>query len=338
MNGLHLKDRRRRGQAVVLVALMAVALVAFVGLALDGAQVFERRRMMQNAADSGSMAGAYALGNAMARSIIEGQVQSYTVGGGGFGNRADNWEGVFLPSNNDVKTTNPSASDNCVRVTTYVTFGTYFMGIVGFNAMNTSAQATACAGPIGMTNAPLWPMVVHTPSITSPLSYGQVYTLFNDNGTNYQPGTFGWVDFNGGNNNSTDTLNWLNGQSASPYMTYLYSGGECDQNQATSKTMLSIGDCLDGDTGLGNTQNIRDAIVAHQGMSVTVLFYDTANSEQGHKMYHVVGFARLVVSVVNMTGNPKTVMGYFQHYIMPGEICITNCGGVSGVKSVNLTN
>src|SRR5512143_3985007 len=105
MNNLHLKDRKERGQAAALVALMAVALVAFVGLALDGAQVFERRRQMQNAADAGAMAGAYGLSVAQAGGVIAGQVQKYTVGGGGIGNRAEAWEGVYLLKS-DLNSTN----------------------------------------------------------------------------------------------------------------------------------------------------------------------------------------------------------------------------------------
>src|SRR5215210_5473266 len=46
-----------RGQAMVLIALCMLALVAFVGLAVDGGSLYLQRRTAQNAADGASLAG-----------------------------------------------------------------------------------------------------------------------------------------------------------------------------------------------------------------------------------------------------------------------------------------
>src|SRR5690242_3236256 len=48
--------RNRKGQTVVIVALCMLALVAFVGLAVDGGSSLLQRRTMQNAADAGALA------------------------------------------------------------------------------------------------------------------------------------------------------------------------------------------------------------------------------------------------------------------------------------------
>ena len=48
--------RTRKGQTVVIVALCLLALVAFVGLAVDGGSTLLQRRTMQNAADAGALA------------------------------------------------------------------------------------------------------------------------------------------------------------------------------------------------------------------------------------------------------------------------------------------
>lgn len=48
--------RIRKGQTVVIVALCMLALVAFVGLAVDGGSTLLQRRTMQNAADAGALA------------------------------------------------------------------------------------------------------------------------------------------------------------------------------------------------------------------------------------------------------------------------------------------
>lgn len=50
-----------RGQALVLVAVLLLGLVAVVGLATDGGLVFAQRRELQNLADAAALAGAMQL-------------------------------------------------------------------------------------------------------------------------------------------------------------------------------------------------------------------------------------------------------------------------------------
>ncbi len=52
---------RSRGQAAILVALVAIAVVAFVALAVDGGQAYSLRRQAQNAADGAAIAGTYVM-------------------------------------------------------------------------------------------------------------------------------------------------------------------------------------------------------------------------------------------------------------------------------------
>ncbi len=51
----------RRGQTVVVVVLSLVALLAVLGLALDGSRLYRTRRILQNAADAAALAGAQEL-------------------------------------------------------------------------------------------------------------------------------------------------------------------------------------------------------------------------------------------------------------------------------------
>jgi hypothetical protein len=53
--------QQERGQSLVLVALAMVGLMAFAGLALDGGLAYATRRVAQNAADSGAIAGSHEL-------------------------------------------------------------------------------------------------------------------------------------------------------------------------------------------------------------------------------------------------------------------------------------
>ena len=54
------KHSMERGQALILIVMLAIALVGIVGLAVDGGYAFANRRHAQNTADSAAMAGALA--------------------------------------------------------------------------------------------------------------------------------------------------------------------------------------------------------------------------------------------------------------------------------------
>src|SRR5260221_10000586 len=47
------------GQAIVLIALAMIAILALAILAIDGGRFYSQRRINQNAADAGSLAGIY---------------------------------------------------------------------------------------------------------------------------------------------------------------------------------------------------------------------------------------------------------------------------------------
>jgi hypothetical protein len=53
-----IKNNSQRGQALVLVALAIIGMLAMLALVLDGGTTFMNRRAMQNAADAGALAGA----------------------------------------------------------------------------------------------------------------------------------------------------------------------------------------------------------------------------------------------------------------------------------------
>ena len=59
MNKVLKKAQRESGQSAVLFALMFVGLIAFVGLAVDGGQTFNERRITQNASDASVLGGVH---------------------------------------------------------------------------------------------------------------------------------------------------------------------------------------------------------------------------------------------------------------------------------------
>ncbi|TMF12956.1 MAG: hypothetical protein E6I37_06110, partial [Chloroflexi bacterium] len=57
-----IKIRRRGvGQAIVIMALAMVAICGMLALAIDAGRLYFQRRLMQDAVDSGSLAGAQSL-------------------------------------------------------------------------------------------------------------------------------------------------------------------------------------------------------------------------------------------------------------------------------------
>ncbi|MEM5775250.1 MAG: Tad domain-containing protein, partial [Anaerolineaceae bacterium] len=55
----------QRGQVIILFVLALVGLLAFAGLAIDGAMVYSDRRVAQSSSDSAALAGAGAAGTTM---------------------------------------------------------------------------------------------------------------------------------------------------------------------------------------------------------------------------------------------------------------------------------
>ena len=79
----------QRGQILVLFTLAVVAMIAMVGLVIDGGSAFAQRRGQQNVADLAALAGADALLNgqtqAQATTVAKNVAtsNSYTDGAGG---------------------------------------------------------------------------------------------------------------------------------------------------------------------------------------------------------------------------------------------------------------
>ena len=57
---------KKKGQSLVLIALMMVAILGMIALAIDGGTLWGQRRFMQNGADSAALGGATLLGNSVA--------------------------------------------------------------------------------------------------------------------------------------------------------------------------------------------------------------------------------------------------------------------------------
>ncbi|MEI7772194.1 MAG: pilus assembly protein TadG-related protein [Chloroflexales bacterium] len=154
------RRRRAEGQAIIFLALAFVVLVAFLGLALDGANAFGQRRRVSNAADAASLAATRMLvtvningGNGQ---TINDAIREFLVNNNGIDPTTSTWEAsyvsrddpdtVIAPVENDVA---PPEGARGVRVELSFTFDTAFMSVMGQNTLTVGATSTSTYGALG---------------------------------------------------------------------------------------------------------------------------------------------------------------------------------------------
>jgi hypothetical protein len=135
---------RQKGQSIVLIALMMVAIIAFVGIAVDVGFIFARGSQLQSAIDSAALAGVVELsGWTPGNTTLEGAARTKSA--------------QFLNANNmPVSVTNSINITNNVRVnntplgaTQYAVTATwpvetFFLKVIGFREpINLTRSATA---------------------------------------------------------------------------------------------------------------------------------------------------------------------------------------------------
>ena len=198
--------RDERGQILVLFALGAIAMIAMVGLVLDGGDTFTQRRDQQAGADMAAMAGANAYmnagGNPAAKRAAAIAAASAAATRNGYTQGTDATTiGV---------TVNYLSSGASVVVDLTKAHNNNFAKIMGFNSWPVSVTATAMAGTIDTAEgAAPWTMSEEafntdgTPkyTISNPQNFGE------SNG-DYPISDLdiAWTDFNGSNNVNTSEV------------------------------------------------------------------------------------------------------------------------------------
>lgn len=287
---IHELHRREEGQTLVVAILALVALLGVLALAIDGGYAYSQRRQMQNAADAAAMAGAWRL--AMVGSgQIDSAVAQYATANG-----ADSY-GWTMP---DSRT---------VRVTTQVTFDTFFARLLGLNSMTASAESEATAGAISRAGN-LLPMTIEE----EPFVVGQSYTIWDN--AQEAPGGFGWVDWNGvpvGNPELADNI--------------------CNPDNSGA---WDIGAWLPSGPGVENSAAVRQCLNTWLGSEVTIPIYDDVQGNGANARYRISGFARFVLEDYSFTGHDKYVEGRFVRSVAPGELG-DELGAEYELKTVDLT-
>src|SRR5215472_8942879 len=89
MHAIRRRLHGEHGQSMVMFVLMMTALIGVVGLVIDGSNLQENRRKLQNAADAAAFAGAYDLPNSPGSATTD-SLQWLTKNGSGSGEVVSN--------------------------------------------------------------------------------------------------------------------------------------------------------------------------------------------------------------------------------------------------------
>lgn len=139
------------GQAIVIIALVLVGLIAALGLAIDGGGLYFMQRDLQNATDAAVVAATYArctsaanLPPAQREAAIIQAAQQAAARNGFMNDRVGNWVDVYNPPREGAGSTN----DFYVEVTVRAVKPPYFIQLVYSGPLEVTARAVGhCAPP-----------------------------------------------------------------------------------------------------------------------------------------------------------------------------------------------
>jgi type II secretory pathway pseudopilin PulG len=166
---MNVRRRHEQGQSIILVAAAMVALVLFVGLAVDVSKAYVDRRTAQNAADAAALAGARQLAHMM--NTYQLDTTQYTAAlikadMNDFGERNgvqdtndlladevnDNIEGFYLNEEEALlgpiipgQQVDPDAMG--IEAIAHIEAPTFFGGIIGLDGLPLTARATVILEP-----------------------------------------------------------------------------------------------------------------------------------------------------------------------------------------------
>lgn len=229
---------KERGQALILVALSLIGLLAMVGVALDGGQLYRSRREAQNAADAAALAGARLLLNEACQPSGNGDQEISSAIIEFAGRNGVIWDGSnihaqYIKVENDELGTLTVVSSReeatGISVTLMMTSSTTFLRIVGIRDMVTPASAVATVGPVTqIAGGNILPIAVPD-EVLSQMAPSDYITVENDAVCrDFNPENC-VEDPNGDYSNANSQRGWLN-------FGYMYNTERYQQNNPTRRT------------------------------------------------------------------------------------------------------
>lgn len=283
-----------RGQIIVLFALALVAIVAMVGLVLDGGGTFAQRRDQQSAADMAALAGAndFLINNDAGAATTRARAVAASNG--------------FTHGANGVTVDVSIATSNGAEVTVVIN-GQHrngFAGVVGMTTWPVSVTATAQTGfPDTATGA--------APMLFSVDAFGPNGQPLPAYGNPSSPFTFTHGQGQSGDApDAADLMSWT------------------DYNPATNDNTATMRAIIEGTQVVNATVNFGDYIGEHNNGQHAALFgdliypadypvpiVDHTGHFQGWATFHLTGAHQ----------GSKTVTGYFKSSFVGERLTIASC-------------
>jgi Flp pilus assembly protein TadG len=318
MDSMHRGNQR--GQIVVLFALAAFALIAMVGLVLDGGATFGQRRVQQNGADLAALAGANAwlldTGDATSKETAAKAMAAAVTAENGY---ADGVNDTVVRVTPDVY---GAAGAESVTVEIRAKHDNAFGSLVGMPTWDVSVTATAVVGNGGSPRG-VAPIMFRAEDFVP--GTGEIQPPYN------APFSFGGNQNNGDAPNSPTDIAWT--VFASP----------ANLNTEATRQIINGTDQLSrpltnleyiGQKNNGNHTALYDDTHTYlAGQTLTVPVVDGAGRFMGWALFHLVDA---------VGGSTKTITGYFTGGFSENlDVCMTSTGcpvSYGGVKVLKLIN
>lgn len=319
MRGLNLLRRLRHDESGVSLPLMALSMVAIIGmlsLVVDLGNGWRTRRALIPATDAAALAAA----------------QDYVNGDDGCALTAGNYltqnaAGAALVSCVPFEY-NPDQGQVTVTATDNV--DTWFAGVIGRGDYPTQSVTTAVWGtpltvtglrPIGLCiegSTELQEVVDNPPATETLIRIEYDKDQPNDCGGGSIPGNWGTIDFDGGSNSNSDTKDWVRDG---------YPGQVSFSNHPVTDCSGEP-HCYEGDTGALAGLNNELQTLENSGIYFTLPVFNFVEGNGANAEFHLMGVIR--VRLIDYKVNGPQADRYFELLVKPGLITGSCCGGGSG--------
>ena len=288
----------RKGQVLIIGAVVLVVLGIFAALTIDAGNVFQARARLQNSADAAVLAAAHkmmeerniAATEQTSRQLATTEAQKFVNA---------NWNaarfeiafgrydggGVFVVQDS-------STQAQAVRVKTVRDktapggpLGAFFAHLVGIKVFDLSATSICkMSSGVWKIRYGLSPFAVFKDSLVPP---GQTMKIYTDD--QVVPGNVGLLNLDGGNLATPDLAEWIrngyNGEiTIDPVTHYVYFYGDC-----------------------GIRSSLKDDVASRMGDVIVICVYDQVSAQGSNALFRIIKFTAVTLTGMRLTGNNKYI-------------------------------
>jgi hypothetical protein len=362
-------EKRENGQAIIVIAIAIVVILAFAALAIDLGSVFTEKRQAQNAADAGALAGAQqvALECTLAGGRSEARVREAIRAMIELNNPGAEWMAYYVEEDGGVTPygvglDNPNNTVLCgcpgryvgVQVAVVGSTEGFLSGLIGQDVLAARSVARARYGTVSAFNTGVYPITVR---YTGALDYDAQVDL-RILGEDPVAGNFGWLRWPAGSGGGAPQLAT---SLTPPGDSWRYQNpgtieaGWADANP--NDHVMATGKWVRGDTGNVNSSAVRAALkgLIDNDTTIIIPLYDTYDGTGNNAKFRIAAFGAFelecqhISSDANKYGNcihtgahnknDKWLEGKFRKWVIPsGTWGNVPCGSDPGVWSVKLVS